>query len=53
MNSLALSGQERQQPSGFPPDHGLQKYMNQWFFRTSRKWEKNVVILSRLFFQNE
>jgi hypothetical protein len=25
MNSLVLSGQERQKPSGFPPDHGLQK----------------------------
>jgi hypothetical protein len=29
MNSLVLSGQERQKRSGFPLDHGLQKYMNQ------------------------
>jgi hypothetical protein len=27
--------------------------MNQWFFRTSRKWEIDVVILCRLFLQNE
>jgi hypothetical protein len=53
MNSLVLSGQERQKLRGFPLDHGLQKYMNQWVFRTSRKWEMNVVILCRLFFQNE